>query len=391
MKVAIIGRGNASIITALVLISRGHDVEIYYDPERDHFSIGESTTPHIGALIYDVLGISISDLEDRGIVSFKTGVKFIGWGKSESFKHDFAFNNLAFHHDTNEFNSYIHSILERRGLIKYHPSKIENYQIQENYILLDKSKYDFVVNCSGWDDGSSYLKPSFSTVNSALIYQREIPDSDQTFTYHTATEDGWEFGLPFPKEKKIKCGYLFDSHLTSEQSAKKNSGVKDCSTVNWIPRYRKQLIDNPFVAYNGNKLFFIEPLQALSLMYYKIFAEYICNFLSTDRSEGDIVKSNYTYTYDIWAYQLSLAFHYKYGSKYDSKFWNNILNKCQSFFGTTVNGNDEVFLNNLIFDINDTEESNLSRIGTFGWRDTIKLYCGFTNIKVEEITNKAKW
>ena len=378
------GRGTASIITALVLISRGHSVEIYYDPKRDHLSIGESTTAHIGRLIYDVLGISIADLEDEGVVSFKTGVKFVGWGKSESFKHNFIFNDLAFHLDTNKFNSYIHSILERRGLVRYYPIKIENYQIQKDCIQLDKSNYDFVVDCSGWDDENCYLKPSFPTVNSALVYQREIPNSDQTFTHHIATEDGWEFGLPFPNEKKIKCGYLFDSHLTSEKNAKKNARVKDCRIVNWIPRYRKQLIDNPFVAYNGNKLFFIEPLQALSLMYYKIFAEYICDFLDSDRSGDSMIKSNYNYNYDIWAYQLSLAFHYKYGSKYDSKFWNNIVNRCQSFFGTTVNGKDEIFLNNLIFDIKDTKETNLSKIGVFDWRDTLRLYCGFNNMKMED-------
>jgi len=53
MKIAVIGKGTASIITTLVLLQNGHEVVVYYDPNSKHLPVGESTTPHISFLLYD--------------------------------------------------------------------------------------------------------------------------------------------------------------------------------------------------------------------------------------------------------------------------------------------------------------------------------------------------
>jgi len=100
MKVAIVGKGTSSIITAMRLIEDGHQVDIFYDPDKPHLKIGESTTPAISALINSVFGIGITDLINLGIVSLKCGVRFINWGVGNSFIHGFnsnKFNLIAFH------------------------------------------------------------------------------------------------------------------------------------------------------------------------------------------------------------------------------------------------------------------------------------------------------
>ena len=59
------------------------------------------------------------------------------------------------------------------------------------------------------------------------------------------------------------------------------------------------------MAYNGNKLFFIDPLEALSLHYYVHFAEYISDWidLNEDRSPEDAGNINNRYYTDMMSYQ----------------------------------------------------------------------------------------
>jgi hypothetical protein len=36
MKIAILGKGTSGIINTLVCLGRGHEVEVYYDPNTPH-------------------------------------------------------------------------------------------------------------------------------------------------------------------------------------------------------------------------------------------------------------------------------------------------------------------------------------------------------------------
>ena len=67
MKIAIIGNGTSAIITALISLQNGHQVEIFFDPNQSPINVGESTTVRIGKIISDSLGICIGSLYDNGI------------------------------------------------------------------------------------------------------------------------------------------------------------------------------------------------------------------------------------------------------------------------------------------------------------------------------------
>jgi len=385
MKIALIEKGTSSIITALTCIKNGHEVEIYYDPNKPHLSVGESTTPHIGMLINEVLGISIFDMCFENIASIKVGINFIDWGKQNSFEHNFNNNQIAFHFESGEFNPYINNFLEHNGIIKYIPEKVEGYRIVNNSIIINENVYDFIIFSNGWEK-DSYYSPIIETVNSALLYTQDI-GNHLHHTVHRATENGWQFGLPFPKRKLLKCGYLFNNEISSESDIDlKSNNIKNFKKIDWVPRYSKSLIQNPFCAYNGNRLFFFEPLQALSLYYYKEFAEYICGFLNQTTEERMNYYNN-LYHYEIWAYQLSLAYHYKFGSKFDdaSPFWKNIKEKSLNFLNN-VKPNEELFVHNIKNDLQYNTE--YSKIGTFNVSDHKQLYCGMNGISLENIFSK---
>lgn len=383
MKVAVVGKGTASIITTLVLLKNGHEVVIYYDPNTSHLPVGESTTPHVSFLLYEVLGININDMVENNIVSLKTGIKFIDWGKSKYFLHNFR-NQFAIHLENDRFNPFIHRILEENKLVKYIPQRVENTTINNNQIYIENEFYDFITFCSGWND-DEYIKPIFETVNSAVVYTKDCVDEHHNLhTIHKATENGWEFGLPFPKRNVTKCGYLFDRKQvdTKKIMEQLNSNI----FFEWTPRYSKSIIQNNFIAYNGNRLFFLEPLQALSFHYTEIFAEQICAFLN-NRTNEMFCLVNDSYLNEIRRYQLSLAYHYQYGSSYDTEFWNKITEKAKNFMSTINNGNENIFLRNLVSDLSFKGKTNYSKIGSFGCEDLKQIHCGMTQENIKDIIN----
>jgi hypothetical protein len=387
MKIAIIGKGTASIITALTCIKNNHDVEIYYDPDNPHISVGESTTPHVASLIYEILGLHINDLIEEDIASIKYGIKFIDWGSGKSFKHVFQNNNIAFHFETQKFNPFINAILEQNNYIKYIPKKVNDYKIDGDKVYIEEKCYDFIVFCSGWCNESEYIKPYFETVNSGVLFSEEKID-EHGFTLHKSTEDGWQFGLPFPNKNITKCGYLFDRNKISTNEVKeKLKHLEIKNNYEWTPKFSKKIIQNECVAYNGNKLFFLEPLQALSIYYFIEFANFICKYLN-ERTIENFYKINKKYHYEMWTYQLSLAYHYQYGSIHDSDFWNHTTKKAKEFMSYTINGNEDLLLSHMVGDMIFKGKTDFSKIGIFGFDDIRQLYCGMTQTKINDIAKK---
>lgn len=381
MKIAIIGKGTASIITALTCISRGYEVNIFYDPKNSHINVGESTTPHLANLIFKTLQISPHDLVENNIASLKTGIKFINWGNGKEFLHNFAGTSIAFHFENKKLNPFLNEFLEKNNLATYIPEKVENYTVNSNLVDVNGRFYDFVIFCSGWKNEDDYLKPIFSTVNSAYLYQANKLNEDPLHTLHKATKDGWEFGLPFLKNQITKHGYLFDRNINSPEKIKNylsSIHIKPYEYLEWEPKYAKKLIQDNYCAYNGNRLFFIEPLQALTLYYTIEYSNMICDYLD-NRDEFNFCKINARYQYEMWAYQLSLAFHYQYGSIFNSEFWLENQKNAKEFMCKIPNGNSETLNNSIIADLKFKGETTYSNIGCFNVYDVIQIYDGMNN------------
>lgn len=385
MKISIIGKGTSSILTTFKLIERGHKVSIYFDPENPHISVGESTTPRFATTICRGLKQRLTDLYQDDVISHKMGVKFINWGSAnESFINNFDENFYSFHFESGIFNPYCHSYLENSGLVDYFSEKVNEYEIKNDQIIINNREYDFLISCSGWSVESDYYKPIFETVNSAILHTKNSLDEDFLFTLHTATEHGWQFGLPFPKRNVTKCGYLYDRNITPyEDVIRENPHLKECKKIEWNQKYSKKLIQNKFHAFNGNKLFFFEPLQALSLDFYLREAENICNFLE-DRSLENYFLINKSYLNDMWDLQFILSFHYMFGSKYKTSFWTNVSKNSKHFFDSSPYRGD--FMKDMSL-----SEHVLNKSITSFYYDHYsidELIFGFSGQKIEDYFNK---
>lgn len=376
MDVAIIGKGTAAIVTTLHLLKNNHRVTIFYDPKTEPINVGESSTPPFVDLIYDTLQISMHDLVNEGIFSYKSGINFVNWGSGKQFYHNFYNQKTSVHFETKSFNEYIHKFLESNNLVKYVGKKIDEFQYDYSewkVIVTEGLKYDFVVCCSGWgNDG--YEKPIIETVNSGILFKKSYEEYSNHHTLHLATEDGWQFGLPFPKQDTFKCGYLYNNKLISKEkviekvSSMEGSEIYD--SFSWTPKYSTTMIKNFFLATNGNRLFFFEPLQALSLHYFIDLAEKICNFLD-NRSEYEMDRINSVYRSAMYEKQMTLAYHYHFGSSYDSEYWNKIKEKSTQLMEGSYWGLETKFYMKVNNDIKYNLKADLSssKLGIFEWQD----------------------
>jgi len=384
MNIGIIGKGTASIITTLVLLQRGHNITILYDPDTQPINVGESTTPHIQELLYEVLGLSIGNMVDKGIFSYKMGINFVNWGKGKSFHHHFNGPiSTAHHFETKPFNDFIHKHLEENKIVNYIPEKINHIVPEDDTVRLNDHTFDFVVNCAGWKNGENYITPFFQTVNSAQLFvdNQDCPYYEDLYTMHLATEDGWQFGLPFPNLNVFKCGYLYDKNQISHEDVTeklKKSNKKVHSTFSWEPKYSKELIVHKRLALNGNILFFFEPLQALSLLYFYYSSIHIADYLDNFCMEK-LDNCNYSYNVDMWAYQLSLAYHYQYGSIHDTEFWRKVTKEAKQIMSSSLNGNLDIRKMNWERDCRfKDKEQSYSQIGSFHVEDLKQIHYGMT-------------
>jgi len=380
MRVAVIGKGTASIITVLNLLKDNHQVTVFSDPNTPHINVGESTTVQFAELLWNVLGISLHDLVNAGICSYKNGIEFDKWGKGKKFHHHFIDNKVAFHFETQDFNKFINSYLINTNKIKYIAKKVEKYDTESNIVKIHNEEFDFVINCAGWKDSENYYEPIFETVNTAILFRKHYPEYSKHHTLHLATEDGWQFGLPFPKKDVHKCGYLFNRNYISKEEAIKKL-PKDCEvyqTYEWQPRYRKKLIENKFFANNGNRLFFFEPLQAMTLHYSNEFAMMICEYLKNP-TEQNKDRLNLTYLDGIYSQQLCLAYHYHFGSVYKTSFWKDKTKKAKFILNNSIIGTGEKFLESVRKDYD--YKTNDSKLAWMVVEDHIYIHNGMNNIK----------
>ena len=370
MEVAVIGRGTAAIVTSLQLIRYGHKVSIFYDPFLKPINVGESSTPIFVNLIEDVLDIKKSKLVDLGIFSDKVGINFVDWGKGNQFYHNFFTGDIAAHFQTEAFNQYIHQLLQERNLIEYYPHKVNDIKFENDKAVLDnKFSFDFVVSCTGWadDDCDDTI---IESVNSVVLFRKNYEQYCKEHTLHLATEDGWQFGIPFPKENIFKCGYLYNNTFISKEEVINKIGGDYYESFTWQPKSSKTMIKNNFHATNGNRLFFFEPLEALTLHYFVECGERICNFLD-NRSEYNMDRINSLYNRIMYENQMILAYVYHFGSVYDSEYWKRTKEKSIQLMNGSHWGTGDRFERKIEADkkYNLDRNDSLSRIGIFEWQD----------------------
>lgn len=313
MKIAIVGAGNAACITALhysYYDRSKFEIDIYHNSTETPIErVGQGTVIGPTALISNSLGIDwVNNPIDATI---KTGFMYEGWGrKTDKIFHGFTLDTLAMHYVPQKLSN----VVLESGLFNVTEKKIEDPEKE-----IDA---DIIFDCRGRnnrdkDNYESLINP----LNSVLLYDKMEADPTLHYTKCVATPNGWTFLIP--NVDSVSYGYLYNNTITSKEDA----------TEDFLERFGLPGIDGQFdfdnyIAKNifvgertilqGNRLGFVEPMEATSLSFY----HYVCKVI-WDGIHGEIdrVTMNNRIRDRMRKNETFVLWHYQNGSKYDTPFW----------------------------------------------------------------------
>lgn len=318
MKIAVVGAGNAGSFTALHYayfsnwVDKPLEVELFYNPKTPPERVGQATTLDAPHILWATTGFNWYN--NKINATFKTGILYEGWGKkNDEIFHPFPADRLAMHYCPWEMQK---SILDS-GRFKVTEGEIDPKNVDA----------DYVFDCRGTPTDFSNYDILEHPINAVILGKPNWDTSKIFWSRHVATPDGWTFVIPTAKtspSNKYCVGYCYNSSITSraeaESNFKKMFDVEITKQINFKNYVAKNPIVDKRIFLNGNRLFFLEPLESSSTQTYLNWSHDVFRYLieDTDFTLDDITKRSRKYINQVHNFVL---WHYQYGSKYDTPFW----------------------------------------------------------------------
>jgi Tryptophan halogenase len=348
IKIGVIGAGTASAIGILGLLRSVDarynnltiDVTCIHDPLIPITHVGESMSPTISRLLFEVVGFnSCTDMAEID-ATHRFATKYF-WNSANGNDFFVRYGTPGLHANSEKFSKFVLNKLKlnpRFHIIEDSVIKISN-MVNGVVVQCNKDTYQFdlLIDCSGTPseqelDSDLYATPDVEAVNSVILYQ-DFNKYNEEYTSSYVHKNGWMFGVPLQHRKAF--GYVFNNKITTKDDIKedflktlysfslaKDVDVEKCRSFSWKQYYRKNAMDQR-ILYLGNKLYFFEPHQAIPLHYYFILIENMMGMLSYFQ-DFDLVANelNKQHIDNIDFIQDLIALNYVGENKLNSKFWN---------------------------------------------------------------------
>ena len=230
--------------------------------------------------------------------------------KKEKFFHPFPSGTYSLHFNPKQFQDYVCNNL-----------KVDFKEVDENIQDYNKIDADYIIDCRGTPKDFTNYDSLTNPLNCALLGFLPKKENDVKYTRSIAHKNGWCFYIPLPD--KTSLGYIFNNNLTSIEDAKKDFaesfGVEKVNRVFPFFQYiaKEPIIDNRILL-NGNKLFFLEPLEATAMGTYIVANQQYFDYIFNNKSKKDVVLDIKQYITNI---QDFILWHYSKGSAYNTAFW----------------------------------------------------------------------
>ena len=309
MKVSVVGGGNAGVFTALYLSHyvKGIEVDLIYNPKIPPERVGQATILDPPKMLWNALRFNWYDNPIHA--TFKSGILYEGFGNvNDKVFHDFPADGMAMHYCPWEMQKYVLN----SGIFKVIEDDVDPKEIDA----------DYVFDCRGKPDDFSNYHQIVNPTNAAILAKPNWDTSKAYWSRHVATPDGWTFVIPTALDSPSRSGgvgYCYNSNITSKEDAEKNMLEMFDVEITKHVSYNNYVAKNPVIddriILNGNRLFFIEPLESSATETYIEIPKYIMKYGDAG-GLGNAIKEYIKYT------QNFILWHYQFGSKYDTPFWN---------------------------------------------------------------------
>jgi tryptophan halogenase len=181
---------------------------------------------------------------------------------------------------------------------------------------------DYIFDCRGSvdrnpDDYTYLVNP----LNSVLLYNKPGPDPSLLYTRSVATPNGWTFIIP--NKDSLSYGYLYNNTITSKEEAMSDFLERfELPGIDGELFFYNYVAKNIFVGQrtilNGNRCFFIDPLEATATDFYHTIARYSWDYIGGVRDKN---ATNMEVRRIAREVQNFILWHYQSGSKFDTPFW----------------------------------------------------------------------
>lgn len=314
MKVVIIGRGNAGCISAMHLayyrnfINTKVEIELMFDSKIPPVPTGQGTTLEFPELLYELFNLSYLN---KFPTTTKTGIMYENFGKkNKNIFHHFPLGRYALHFEPKQFQDFVCKNLNIN--FKETDENVKDYQSIDS---------DYIIDCRGAPKNLKEYDKLVNPLNCALLATLPKKENDVQYTRSIAHENGWCFYIPLPD--KTSLGYIFNDKITTLKDAEKDfKKTFNIETINKIFPFKQYVSKSPIlenrILLNGNKLFFLEPLEATAMASYVKSIRFYFDYMFNNVSKETTINGIKNYIYQI---QNFILWHYSNGSAYDTKFW----------------------------------------------------------------------
>ena len=312
-KVSVVGGGNAGCITALYLswYKKELEVELIYNPDVPCERVGQASVLDPPKLLWAATGFNWYNNPIHA--TFKSGILYEGWGQyNEKLFHGFPAHSMAMHYCPWEMQKHV--------------LNSGHFKVTEGDVDPKDVDADYVFDCRGKPKDFSDYDDLINPTNAAILAKPNWDTTKAFWSRHVATPDGWTFIIPTHSESPSHdycVGYCYNSDISSKEDVESNlSSMFDVEIKKHL-KFKNYLAKNPIVDdrifLNGNRLFFLEPLESSSVQAYVECARFFVDYIITKKES--IEQAACSAKQYIRQLQNFVLWHYQFGSKYDTPFW----------------------------------------------------------------------
>ena len=312
-KVSVVGGGNAGCIAALYLswYKKDLEVELIYNPDVPCERVGQASVLDPPKLLWAATGFNWYNNPIHA--TFKSGILYEGWGQSnEKLFHGFPAHSMAMHYCPWEMQKHV--------------LNSGHFKVTEGDVDPKDVDADYVFDCRGKPKDFSDYDELINPTNAAILAKPNWDTTKAFWSRHIATPDGWTFVIPTHSESPSHdycVGYCYNSDITQKEVAEYNLLEMFDVEVTKHLKFKNYIAKNPIVDdrifLNGNRLFFLEPLESSSVQAYVECARYFVDYIITKKEP--IEQAAHSAKQYIRQLQNFVLWHYQFGSKYKTPFW----------------------------------------------------------------------
>ena len=312
-KIVVVGAGNGGCLTALHLAWYSPDdveIELIYNPDIPPESVGQATTLAIPGLLGDATGFTWHN--NLLHATPKSGILYEGWGKASSeIFHPFPPDRMAMHYCPWEMQKRILN----SGWFKVIEDDVDPKDVDAEYVF----------DCRGKPEDYSDYYELINPINSCILGRPKWNTTEALWSRHVATPDGWTFIIPTHSSSPSHdycVGYSYNSNISTKEAAESNFLEMFDVEVTQHVTFKNYMAHNPIVDgrifLNGNKLFFLDPLESTSGHAYLQWARFAVDVIA---GVTDSLQATYSMQRYVQQIQNFVLWHYQGGSQYDTPFW----------------------------------------------------------------------